>query len=125
MKEFRNLLQSKLDEIENLEAIPELGNEVLKNGINYFNYSLQENYQNSDTDRNYTYNILLIGFIERIKNEDEDTILMLDEIQEEIKLKLKELNFKLSFEDVSIENGIKKIKVTGNVKYNEINKGLI
>lgn len=125
MKEFRNLLQSKLNEIEDLESTPELDNEVLEKGVNYFSYSLAKNYVNSDTDRNYTYDMSLIGYIERIRVEEEDTILILDEIQSKIESKLKELNFKLSFDDVSIADGIKKIRVVGNVKFNEINKGLI
>lgn len=125
MKEFRNLLQKKLEEINNLESTPELNNEVLENKVNYFNYSLSKNYISSDTDKNYTYNISLIGYIERIWDEEENIILILDEIQSELETKLKDLNFKLDFEDVSISNGIKKIRVVGNVKYNEINKGLI
>lgn len=125
MKEFRNLLQSKLNEIEDLESTPELDNEVLEKGVNYFSYSLAKNYVNSDTDRNYTYDMSLIGYIERIRDEEEDTILILDEIQSKIESKLKELNFKLSFDDVSIADGIKKVRVVGNVKFNEINKGLI
>ena len=108
-----------------MESTPELNNEVLKEGTNYFSYSLSRNFMGSDTGRNYTYEVTLIGFIERIKNDEEDTILILDELQSQIESKLKELNFRLSFEDVSIEDGIKKIKVTGNVTYNQINNGLI
>ena len=93
-----------------MESTPELNNEVLKEGTNYFSYSLSRNFMGSDTGRNYTYEVTLIGFIERIKNDEEDTILILDELQSQIESKLKELNFRLSFEDVSIEDGIKKNK---------------
>lgn len=125
MNKLRELLQSKLEEIQDLEVTSEIPDDVLEKGKTYFSYSLQKSYTSSDMEKNYTYRVNLIGFIKRLQNDEENTLEIVSDIADEIEEKLKDINFKSSFDDVSILDGIRKIQVTGEVMYNEINNTLV
>lgn len=125
MNKLREFIQSKLEEIQDLEVTPEIPDDVLEKNKTYFSYSLQKTYVNSDIDKNFTYNVNLIGFIKRINDDEENTLKIVDNTSYEIEKKLKELNVRTSFLDVSIIDGIRKIQVTGETLYNEINNTLV
>lgn len=125
MDKLREIIQSKLEEIKDIEVSVEVPDDLLVKGTTYFSYSLYNNFQDSDFDKNYTYQVTLIGYIKRVQDDTEDTLKIVDKAQEEIKDKLKELNIKTSFQDVSIIDSIRKINVNGTVIYNEINYKLI
>lgn len=125
MSDIRDLVQAKLEEIQDLETTPEIPDSLLETGKTYFSYSLQKNYVGSDYDRNYTYRININGYIKRIQNDEENTLLIVDTISKKIEEKLKELNIKTSFNDVSIMDNIRKINVRGEAMFNEINNGII
>lgn len=127
MEEIRNKIQAKLNEIPNLtcgEAIPD---GMVENGTTYFGYELMLNYvpQYSDLDKNYTMEINLTGRIVRRKTSNENTLSIVDTALSNIKEKLKELNFKYSYNDINTDNNFKKILVKAYVRYNEINNELI
>ncbi len=67
----------------------------------------------------------LLGFVTRKENTNEDTLQIVDDAKEEIIQVLKKMNFKTSYKDVSLENGIRKIQITANAKYNDKFKKLI
>lgn len=127
MEEIRNKIQAKLNEIPNLicgEAIPD---GMVENGTTYFGYELMLNYvpQYSDLGKNYTMEINLTGRIVRRKTSNENTLSIVDTALSNIKEKLKELNFKYSYNDINTDNNFKKILVKAYVRYNEINNELI
>lgn len=127
MEEIRNKIQAKLNEIPDLicgEAIPD---GMVENGTTYFGYELMLNYvpQYSDLDKNYTMEINLTGRIVRRKTSNENTLSIVDTALSNIKEKLKELNFKYSYNDINTDNNFKKILVKAYVRYNEINNELI
>lgn len=124
MDKLRKLIQAKLEEIEDLEVSTELPDDVMERGKTYFTYTLQKNYDNSDYDKNYTYTIYINGFLKRIQNDEENTLEKIDKMSFYIENKLKELNIKTSFQDITIDNGIRKNRVSGEVKYNELTNGL-
>jgi hypothetical protein len=124
MNEIRNLLQSKFEEIQELETIPDITDDVLEKGKTYFTYKLYKVYTGSDTGKQYTYRINLLGFIERIQDDEENTLEIVDSKSEELENKMKELNMRSSFDDVSVMDGIRKIQVQAEVSYNELNNGL-
>lgn len=124
MDKLRTTIQSKLEEIENLEVSAEIPDDVMERNKTYFTYTLQKEYDGSDFDRNYTYEVYINGFIKRIQNDEENTLEIVDKISFNIETKLKELNIKTSFQDITIDNGIRKIRVDGNVRYNELNNSL-
>lgn len=126
MDEIRTQIQSKLNELTDVicgEAIPD---GMIENNQTYFGYELQEIYLNrSDFNKNYTMEISLTGRIVRRKTLTENTTQIVDLALEEIKEKLKELNFKYSYNDINTDNNFKKILVKANVRYNELNKEFI
>lgn len=124
MNELRSLIQAELEEIQDIEVSSEVPDDVIEDGKTYFSFSLQKNYQDSDLDKNYTYEISLDGYIKRKNDLEQNTLEIVDNAQDEIEKKLKELNITTSFQDVSVLDTIRKIRVSGAVQYNEINNGL-
>ena len=93
---MRKYIQSNLKEIKTIKCGPFVPDSIIENGTTYFGYQLQSDYVQSDFDN-----------------------------KEEIIQVLKKMNFKTSYKDVSLENGIRKIQITANAKYNDKFKKLI
>lgn len=125
MKELRELIQSQLNGISNVDSGVPIPDDIVEIGKTYFGYELQEDNIGSDMENNYTMQVNITGRIVRKDNPNENTLEIIDNALTEIKKKLKGLNFKYSYKDITLDNGIRKILVTGNAKYNEINKKLI
>lgn len=122
---IRDVIQAKLEEVELLDEVtPELPNDVIEEGKTYMSFSIYKNYRNGDFDKNYIYDVSIIGYIKRKSYPTENTLEIVDKAGNEVLKKLKELNIKASLQDVSMMDGIQKIKVTGNCRLNEINKCL-
>ncbi len=125
MDEIRKLIQSKLSELTSVECGVPIPDGMVEDGQTYFGYELQEEYRDSDLDRRYTMQIYLTGRLVRKESAEENTLQIMDLALEELKEKLKELNFKYSYNDISFQDGIRKILVKANVRYYEANKELI
>ena len=67
----------------------------------------------------------LTGRLVRKENAQENTLQIMDNALEEIKEALKSLNFKYSYNDISFQDGIRKMLVKANVRYYEENNTLI
>lgn len=122
---MRVYIQTKLNELSNVEIGPFIPDGMIENKTTYFGYQLQEDYQNSDMDKNDHIRVSIQGFIVRKVANNEDTLQIIDTASKQIKDKLKELNFKVSLKDVTLTDDLRKIQVTGYVYYNEINNKLI
>ena len=122
---MRTLIQSKLNEIEDIDSGEVVSDDIVERGKTYFGYDFNKVYMNSDFDKNYTYRVNLTGYVIRRIEATENTTLIVDDATEIIMSKLKELNFKCNCEDVSISNNIRKCRITGYVDYNELNNELI
>ena len=122
---MRVYIQTKLNELSNIDIGPFIPDGMIEIGTTYFGYTLQEDYQNSDMSKNDHIRVSIIGFIIRKNKTSENTLSIIDNASKQIKEKLKELNFKVSLQDVTLSDDIRKIKVTGYVYYNEINNKLI
>lgn len=125
MEGIRTLVQSKLLEIPSLscgEAIPD---GMVENGETYFGYEIQEIHLNGDFNNNYTMEVSLTGRLVRRKTLTENTTQIVDTALENIKEKLKELNFKYTYNDINTDNNFKKIYVKATVRYNELNNEFI
>ena len=122
---MRVYIQTKLNEISDIEIGPFIPDGMIENKTTYFGYQLQEDYQNSDMNKNDHMRVSIQGFIVRKISTDKDTLQIIDDASKQIKNKLKELNFKVSLQDITLSDDIRKIKVTGYVYYNEINNKLI
>ena len=122
---MRTTIQTKLNELDNIECGEMIADDIIEDNITYFGYQINRSSINSDFDKNNTYRVSIIGYVTRRIQSDQNTTQIVDEATEDIIDKLKELNFKCNFEDVSIENNIKKSRITGYVEYNEINNGFL
>jgi hypothetical protein len=98
---------------------------MLEEGITYFSFTFQENFLNSDLSNNFTYQPVMIGYVKRKVIPTENTLNIVDTKTKEICSKLKELNIRTSYRDVSVLDNIQKIMVTGSGKYNQINNELV
>lgn len=126
-KGIRDVIQETLSQIEDIDCGVPIPDGMVENGTTYFGYELMLNYvpQYSDLDKNYTMEINLTGRIVRRKTSNENTLSIVDTALSNIKEKLKELNFKYSYNDINTDNNFKKILVKAYVRYNEINNELI
>lgn len=122
---MRTVIQDKLNEIESIDCGEVVSDNIIENDVTYFGYQVNKIFVNSDFDHNYTYRVSLTGYVTRRVQSAENTTQIVDNASDKIIEKLKELNFKCDTEDVSIENNIKKIKISGNTTYNEINNKLL
>lgn len=122
---MRALIQGKLKELETIECGEIIADDIIEDDVTYFGYQVNKNFINSDFERNYTYRVSITGYVTRRVQPIENTTKIVDDISEKIINKLKELNFKCNSEDVSIDNNVKKIKINGYTKYNEINNKLV
>ena len=122
---MRVYIQTKLNELSNIDIGPFIPDGMIEIGTTYFGYTLQEDYQNSDMSKNDHIRVSIIGFIIRKNKTSENTLSIIDNASKQIKEKLKELNFKVSLQDITLSDDIRKIKVTGYVYYNEINNKLV
>lgn len=122
---MRTLIQDKLQEIDTIDSGEMVSDDIVEDGITYFGYQINKTFLNGDYERNYTYRVSITGYVTRRIKSTENTTQKVDEASEKIIKKLKELNFKCNLEDVSIDNNIKKIKISGYTMYNELNNKLI
>ena len=122
---LRQFIQAKLEELDDIEVGTELPDEMLVEDKVYFSYLLNNNNIDNDFDRNGTYNVSIIGYLKLKSSPEIDSLDVIDKAQIKLKNKLKEINFSVSYNDVSITDDIRKIQVRANAKYNDINNGII
>jgi len=122
---LRQFIQEKLDEINGIEVGTELPDDMLIQDQVYFSYLLNDTLVNEDFDHYGTRTVSIIGYLKVKTSPEDDNLDVIDEAQKKLKNKLKEINFKVSFNDISIIDNIRKIQVRANATYNEINNGLI
>ena len=122
---IRQFIQSKLDEITDIEVGTELPDDMLVLDKVYFSYLLNDNFINEDFEHNSTRRVSIIGYLKLKSSQNADDLLVIDNAQNKLEKKLKEINFKISFNDISIIDNIRKVQVRAYATYNEINNGLI
>lgn len=124
MDELRSLIQQKLEEIQGIEVSAEVPDDIIEENTTYFSYTLSRYYDNGDMNKNYIYRVTLNGFIKRKVDTSENTLQIVDNAQDLIESKLKELDIKCDFQDVSVLDNIRKVRVNGKFKYYELTKGI-
>lgn len=122
---MREYIQNKLDEIESVDSGDIVQEDIIELGTTYFGYSITTNFQKQDQDKNGTYRVSMIGFVIRKQSQLENTLSIVDNAVTEIEKKFKELNIKCSHEDITINNNVRKIKITGYCYFNEINNKIV
>ena len=122
---MRTDIQSLLDELEDIETGPEVPDDVLESYQTYFSFSLNEQQIEADTDNNFTNRVNVIGYVKRLVKTDENTLQIVDNAVQDIISKLKELNIRCSYQDVSALDSVLKVRISGVGTYNEINNRLV
>lgn len=122
---MRETIQSKLEELENVDSGKIVPDDIVVENTTYFGYELSKNYIGSDQDKNYTYRQNITGYVVRLLDMTENTQEIVDTAVENILEKLKELNFKCNSRDINLTNNLVKVQITGYVDYNEINNKFI
>lgn len=122
---MRETIQTKLNELTNIEVSTEVPDDMLENSTTYFSFTFADNFVDSDFDNNYTKRVEIIGYVKRLVNSNENTLEIVDSATDDIISKLKELNIRCSSDDVSMLDNIRKIRITGTGMYNEINNKLV
>lgn len=122
---MRETIQSKLEELENIDSGKIIPDDIVVENTTYFGYELSKNYIGSDLNKNYTYRQNLTGYVVRLLDTTENTQEIVDIAVKNIINKLKELNFKCNSRDINLTDNLVKVQITGYVDYNEINNEFI
>ena len=73
MNKLRELIQSKFEEIQDLEASPEKPDEVLEQGKTYFSYTLRRRYVNSEgIDVTVSYPSSTVEVVVNARNDEHE-----------------------------------------------------
>lgn len=122
---FRTLIQQRLAQIDTIDSGVPIPDGMVEVGKTYFGYEIQEIYRGSDYDKNYETEISVTGRLVRRVVQGEQTLSILDDAMVQIKQALKDLNFKYSWNDISMDNNIRKIFVSANTRFSELNNELV
>lgn len=121
MNDLRTLIQQKLAEIDDIVCGVPIPDDLVEDSTTYFGYEIQEVYYAKDYDNNYSMRVILTGRLVRRVQLNEQTLKILGVALEEIKEKLKSLNFSYSYNDITLDKNIRKYFVSAEVNYNELN----
>ena len=110
---MRIFVQTALNTIPNLDAGAFIPESVIESGVTYFAAGLSYADLCNRYDRDDVTRVTIIGFVMRQVKSNENTLQIVDDATVLVKDELSKLNFKVSTQDVSMSNDIRKIKVTG------------
>lgn len=122
---MRETIQEKLDELQDIVSGGIVSDDIVEENTTYFGYELSKTYMGSDLEKNYTYRQNLTGYVVRLLDVTENTREIVDNAVEEIKDKLKDLNFKCNSRDINITDNLVKVQITGYSDYNELTNKFI
>jgi len=122
---MRETIQSKLEELTSVQSGKTFPDDIIVENTTYFGYDLNTNFVNRDFEKNTTYRVNIIGYVARKVSISENTQEIVDIAVQDIVEKLKELNFKCNYQDISLTDDVIKVQITGYTEYNEINNKFI
>ena len=122
---MRETIQEKLDELEDIVSGAIISDDIVEEDTTYFGYELSKTYMGSDLEKNYTYRQNLTGYVVRLLDTTENTREIVDNAVEDIKDKLKDLNFKCNSRDINLSDNLVKVQITGYADYNELTNKFI
>ena len=125
MNELRVFIQTALNNVSGVECGAPMPDSMIEQGVTYFGYQLNNDFIDTDYDRNDSRQASIVGHIVRKMNSVEDGLYITDTALKNVVDALKSLNFHCSYQDVSLDRTIRKIQITGYARYNEINNWLV
>ena len=76
---MRRFIQSKLEELTNIQSGGIIPDDIVVENTTYFGYELSKNYINTDLNKNYTYRQNITGYVVRLLDMTENTQQIVDE----------------------------------------------
>lgn len=122
MDEIRLYIQNGLAGLTLSETGTPKPDDMIEDGETYFGYEVQETYNDSDLAKEYTMQVSIVGRLVRRNDVTGNTLSLIDEALDELKKKLKQIGFRYTCQDVSMDDNVRKIVVSGYFIYNQINK---
>lgn len=119
---IREFYQQKLEEIQDIEITPIMSDDIIEDGKTYFSFYLTETNISEDLDYNSTNQVGIIGFLKRKEQSNENTLQIIDQAKNSLKSKFKEVCTSMHYQDMPTVDGIVKVRITGNSKYNDLVK---
>ena len=119
---IREFYQQKLEEIQNIETTPIMSDDIIEEGKTYFSFYITESNISCDLDYNGTQQVNIIGFLKRKELSNENTLNIIDEAKNSLKIKFKEVCTNINYQDMPTIDGIIKVRITGTTKYNDLVK---
>lgn len=121
INDLRKILQSKLEQIENLNSgTPKTDDLVEENEI-FYGYELT--YSVNSSDLGYQYNDYSITLTGRLVSKNKSLAIM-DHMAQEIAKVLRDLRFKYTIQDVTEYSTTKKLIINGTTSMDEVNYNL-
>lgn len=117
---MREFIQNKMEEIQEIETTPIMSDDIIEEGKTYFSFYLTERSVNHDLEYNSTNQVNIIGFLKRKELSSENSLEIIDKAKNKLRKKFKEINVVIDYQDMPTIDGIIKVRITGNVKYNEL-----
>ena len=121
INDLRKILQSKLEEIEDLNCgTPKTDDLVEENEI-FYGYELT--YSVNSSDLGYQYNDYSITLTGRLVSKNKSLAIM-DHMAQEIAKVLRDLRFKYTIQDVTEYSNTRKLIINGTTSMDEVNYNL-
>lgn len=120
INKFRQLIQEKLNLIEDLDSGEVVGDDLIEEGKYYFGYKLKVTGNRYNLDySNLSQTILLTGYL----STKGGSLSKLDDFTDEIIDKLSQLRIICSTDDVSVlDTKVRKVLITGATKYDYLDR---
>ncbi len=125
MEELRELIQTEFNKLDNVQCGVAIPDGMVESDTNYFGYELQEVYVSGDLDGNNIMEVSLTGRLVRRNNTEEDSLKEIYNALKSLKVALKKLNFKYSYNDINLDDNFKKVLVKANARYYETNNDIV
>ncbi len=115
VNELRTLLQSRLNEIENLSSGRPKADDVIEEDEIYYGYELT--YHVDHSDKGYDFNEYTITLTGRLVSKNK-AISTMDDVANKIATVLNELRFRYTIQDVTQYDKVNKLIINGVVNMN-------
>lgn len=125
MNDLRVTLQTALNTIQTVDSGVPVPDNVVEIGTTYFGYEIQTSSSFETYDKDRQVQIVLIGRVVRVDNPAENTLSIVDNAVDEIVSVLTDMNFHCDVKDITIEQNIRKIQISGTAVYDTLNDTIV
>ena len=125
INDLRIKIQTALNTIQNVDSGVPIPDNVVEDGTTYFGYEIQTSSTFETYDKDRLVQIVLTGRVVRVDNPTENTLAIVDDAVDDIVSALMSLNFYCDTQDITIEQNIRKVQVSGTAIYDTLNDTIV